>query len=109
MVNQTGEMHFLGYTDELVGYYPGDKVTVSVNQCLTYRNAYNDPECISQPILDNKTITLGETGGIVSLDLSKSGIPLVFSTEVSLPDPTRVWESVYPPATLAGIAHPNHK
>ncbi|HEY7571978.1 MAG TPA: hypothetical protein VH796_11480 [Nitrososphaeraceae archaeon] len=70
MVNQTGEMHFLGYTDELVGYYPGDKVIVSVSQCITYRNAYSYPECISQSTLDNKTITLGETGGIVSVDLS---------------------------------------
>jgi hypothetical protein len=72
-------MHFLGYTDELVGYYPGDKVTVSVSQCITHLNAYGYPECISQPILDNKTITLGETGGIVSLDLSKSGKGLVHS------------------------------
>jgi hypothetical protein len=83
MVNKTGEMHFLGYTDELVGYYPGDKVTVNVSQCITHLNAYSYPECISQPILDNKTITLGETGGIVSLDLSKSAIPLV--TSVGLP------------------------
>ena len=79
MVNQTGEMHFLGYTDELVGYYPGDKVTVSVSQCITHLNAYGYPECISQPILDSKTITFGETGGIISLDLSKSAIPLVTS------------------------------
>ena len=79
MVNQSGEMHFLGYTDELVGYYPGDKVTVSVSQCITQRNAYGYPECTSQPVIDNKTITLGETGGIVSLDLSKSAIPLVTS------------------------------
>ena len=77
MVNQTGEMHFLGYTDELVGYYPGDKVTVNVSQCITQLNAYGFPECISQSILDNKTITLGETGGIVSVDLSKSGKGLV--------------------------------
>jgi hypothetical protein len=74
MVNQTGEMHFLGSTAELVGYYPGDKVTVSISQCITHLNAYGYPECISQPILDNKTITLGETGGIVSLDLSKSRV-----------------------------------
>jgi hypothetical protein len=74
MINQTGEMHFLGYTDELVGYYPGDKVTVSVSQCITHLNAYGYSECISQPILDNKTITLGETGGIVSLDLSKNQV-----------------------------------
>jgi hypothetical protein len=74
MVNQTGEMHFLGYTDELVGYYPGDKVTVSVSQCITHLNAYGYPECIPQSILDNKTITLGETGGIVSLDLSKNPV-----------------------------------
>src|SRR5689334_20459318 len=79
MVNQTGEMHFLGYTDELVGYYPGDKVTVSVSQCITQRNAYGYRECIPQSTLDNKTITLGETGGIVSLDLSKSGKGLVHS------------------------------
>jgi hypothetical protein len=32
-----------------------------------------------QPVIDNRTITLGETGGIVSLDLSKSAIPLVTS------------------------------
>jgi len=74
MVNQTGEMHFLGYTDELVGYYPGDKVTVSVSRCITHLNAYGYPECISQSILDNKTITLGETGGIASLDLSKTPV-----------------------------------
>ncbi|HEY7078567.1 MAG TPA: hypothetical protein VH500_02630 [Nitrososphaeraceae archaeon] len=74
MVNQTGEMHFLGYTDELVGYYPGDKVTVSVSQCITHLNAYGYPECISLSIIDNKTITLGETGGIVSLDLSKNQV-----------------------------------
>jgi len=79
MVNQTGEMHFLGYTDELVGFYPGDKVTVSVSQCITQRNAYGYRECIPQSTLDNKTITLGETGGIVSLDLSKSGKGLVHS------------------------------
>src|SRR5689334_15823802 len=79
MVNQTGEMHFLGYTDELVGFYPGDKVTVSVSQCITHLNAYGYRECIPQSILDNKTITLGETGGIVSLDLSKSGKGLVHS------------------------------
>ena len=54
-------------------------MTVSVSQCITHLNAYGYPECISQPILDNKTITLGETGGIVSLDLSKSAIPLVTS------------------------------
>ncbi|HEY7571522.1 MAG TPA: hypothetical protein VH796_09145, partial [Nitrososphaeraceae archaeon] len=35
-------------------------------------NAYSYPECISQPVIDSKMITLGETGGIVSLDLSKS-------------------------------------
>jgi len=79
IVNQTGEMHFLGYTDELVGFYPGDKVTVSVSQCITQLNAYGFRECIPQSILDNKTITLGETGGIVSLDLSKSGKGLVLS------------------------------
>jgi len=74
MVNQTGEMHFLGYTDELVGYYPGDKVTVSVSRCITHLNAYGYPDCISQSILDNKTITLDETGGVVSLDLSKNHV-----------------------------------
>jgi hypothetical protein len=74
MVNQTGEMHFLGYTDELVGYYPGDKVTVSVSQCITHLNAYGYPECILQSTIDSKTITLGETGCIVSLDLSKNPV-----------------------------------
>lgn len=71
MVNRTGEMHFLGYTDELVGFYPGDKVTVSVSKCVRHLNV----QCIPQPIIDNKTITLGETGGIVSLDLSKASHP----------------------------------
>jgi hypothetical protein len=74
MVNQTGEMHFLGYTDELVGYYPGDKVNVSVSNCITHLNAYGYPECISLPVIDSKTITLGETGGIASLDLSKTPV-----------------------------------
>ena len=74
MVNQTGTMHFLGSTAELVGFYPGDNVAVSVSKCVTHRNTYGYPECIPQRIIDNKTITLGETGGIVSLDLSKSAI-----------------------------------
>jgi len=108
MLNQSGEMHFLGYTDELVGFYPGDKVTVNVSQCITQLNAYGYPECISQPSLDNKTITLGETGGIVSLDLSKSAIPLVttpisvppVSSDISWPDPTKPFESTYPPAVF---------
>ena len=125
MVNQSGEMHFLGYTDELVGFYPGDKVTVNVSQCITQLNAYGYPECISQPSLDNKTITLGETGGIVSLDLSKSAIPLVTTAEDSRhgnftkstpapildeidlsppnrwPDTGHPFESLYPPAVFA--------
>jgi len=108
MLNQSGEMHFLGYIDELVGFYPGDKVTVNVSQCITQLNAYSYPECISQPSLDNKTITLGETGGIVSLDLSKSAIPLVttpisvppVSSDISWPDPTKPFESTYPPAVF---------
>jgi len=75
MVNQTGEMHFLGYTDELVGYYPGDKVTVSVSKYVTHGlNAYGYPQPIPQPVIDSKTITLGETGGIVSLDISKNQV-----------------------------------
>ena len=75
MVNQTGEMHFLGYTDELVGYYLGDKVTVSVSKYVTHGlNAYGYPQPIPQPVIDKKTITLGETGGIVSLDLSKNPV-----------------------------------
>ncbi|HEY7572709.1 MAG TPA: hypothetical protein VH796_15195 [Nitrososphaeraceae archaeon] len=106
MVNQTGEMHFLGYTDELVGFYPGDKVTVNVSQCITQLNSYGYPECISQPSLDTKTIKLGETGGIVSLDLSKSAIALVTAptnvppvpSDISWPDPQRPFESTYPPA-----------
>ena len=54
-------------------------MTVNVSQCITQLNAYGYRECIPQSILDNKTITLGETGGIISLDLSKSAIPLVTS------------------------------
>jgi hypothetical protein len=84
-------------------------VTVSVRQCLTYLNIYGFPECISQPLLDNKTITLGETGGIVSLDLSKGAIPLVTSAEDFLVDLDNPMESVYPPVTLAVIADLNHK
>ena len=79
MVKENGTMHFLGSTAELVGFYPGDKMTVSVSQCITRLNAYGYRECIPQSTLDNKTITLGETGGIVSLDLSKSGKGLVHS------------------------------
>ena len=72
-VKQSGDMHFLGDTNEPGGYFPGDKVTVSVSKYVTHGlNAYGYPQSIPQPIIDNKTITLGETGGIVSLDLSKS-------------------------------------
>jgi hypothetical protein len=102
MLNQSGELHFLGYTDELVGFYPGDKVTVNVSQCITQLNAHGYPECISQPSLDNKTITLGETGGIVGLDLSKSAIPLVTSAEAFLPGfADDIWHTIYPPLTIA--------
>ena len=64
-------------------------MTVSVSQCITHLNAYGYPECISQPILDNKTITLGETGGIVSLDLSKSKKGLVHSAPEAPPSTPR--------------------
>src|SRR6188472_4672080 len=40
MVNKTGEMHFLGYTDELVGFYPGDK---SDCEC---KPVYHTAECV---------------------------------------------------------------
>jgi hypothetical protein len=79
MVKENRTMHFLGSTAELVGFYPGDKVTVSVSKCVNHRNAYGYPECVPQAIIDNKTITLGETGGIVSLDLSKSSKGRVLS------------------------------
>jgi hypothetical protein len=81
-------------------------VTVNVSQCITQLNSYGYPECISQPSLDTKTIKLGETGGIVSLDLSKSAIALVTAptnvppvpSDISWPDPQRPFESTYPPA-----------
>ena len=85
MVNQSGEMHFLGSTAELVGFYPGDKMTVNVSQCITV--SYGYPECIPQRIIDNKTITLGETGGIVSLDLSKSAGFNAGVQDMTLPQP----------------------
>ena len=74
MVKENGTMFFLGSTAEPGWVYPGDNVTVSVSKCVTHLNTYGYPECLPQPILDSKTITLGETGGIVSLDLSKKGL-----------------------------------
>jgi hypothetical protein len=68
---ENGTMHFLGYTDELVGFYPGDKVTVTVSKYVTHLNADGFPQSIPQPIIDNKMITVGETGGIVSLRLDR--------------------------------------
>ena len=50
-------------------------------------NAYGYPECIPQRIIDNKTITLGETGGIVSLDLSKSAGFNAGVQDMTLPQP----------------------
>jgi hypothetical protein len=65
------QMSWLGMSEEVdSGYYPGDKVTVSVSKYVTdpsHLDEHGQPTVIPQPILDQKTITLGETGGIISL------------------------------------------
>ena len=80
--SQNGEMHFIGFSsDEDNGYYPGDKVIVSVskyvpNGQIPYGtiDANGRASYVPQRIIDSKTISLGETGGIVSLFLSKSQV-----------------------------------
>jgi hypothetical protein len=72
---ENGEMHLLGFSsDEDNGYYPGDKVTVSVskyvpNGDMPYAtiDANGHASYIPQPVIDNKTVTLGETGAVVDL------------------------------------------
>jgi hypothetical protein len=55
----------LGFSiDEDSRYYPGDNVTVYVRK---YVPGGNDTYGIPQPIIDDKTIILGETGGVISL------------------------------------------
>jgi hypothetical protein len=61
-LKENGEMHLMGFSSEVDnGYFPGDKVIVTVSRY--------DP-LNPQPIIDTKTITLGETGGILSFNLS---------------------------------------
>jgi hypothetical protein len=70
------QMDWLGFSFEVDnGFYPGDKVTVSVSKYVTDPNhldTFGQPKVIPQPILDQKRITLGETGGIVSLWIDRS-------------------------------------
>ena len=65
----------MGFSSEVDnGYYPGDKVTVSVskyvpNGDIPYAtiDANGNASYIPQPIIDSKTVTLGETGAVIDL------------------------------------------
>lgn len=62
---EDGQSHLLGFSiDEDSGYFPGDNVTVSVRK---YVPGGNDTYGIPQHVIDDKSITLGEAGGVVSL------------------------------------------
>ncbi len=70
-----GEMHLLGFSsDEDNGYYPGDKVTISISKYVPNGqvpygtiDATGRASYIPQPVIDSKTVTLGETGAVVDL------------------------------------------
>jgi hypothetical protein len=65
-----GSFQWLGFTrDSDSPYKPGDKFTVSVSKYIP--DGVNNIG-IPQPILDEKTVTLGETGAIVTLFLPLS-------------------------------------
>jgi hypothetical protein len=72
-IKENGEMHLMGFSSDAdSGYYPGDKVTVTVSKYVPIPrpDGLQDPYGVPQPVIDKKTIKLGETGGIVSLDLT---------------------------------------
>ena len=70
-------MHLLGFSsDEDNGYYPGDKVTISVSRYVPNGqvpygtiDATGRASYIPQPVIDSKTVTLGETGAVMNLDM----------------------------------------
>ena len=65
-----GAMQWMGLSADVDnGFYPGDKVTLSVSKYVP--NGVNSVG-IPQPVLDSKTITLGETGGIIELWIDRS-------------------------------------
>ena len=72
---QNGQSHMMGFSSDVDnGYYPGDKVTVSVSKYVPKGDipygtidANGNASYIPQPIIDSKTVTLGETGAVIDL------------------------------------------
>jgi hypothetical protein len=55
------------------GFYAGNRITVSMTNWTTGAR-FVFPDRLPGPVLDQKTITLGETGGVVELSLARVGV-----------------------------------
>lgn len=57
----------------LGGFYAGNKITISMTNWTT-GSRFVFPDRLPGPVLDQKTIKLGETGGVVELSLARVGV-----------------------------------